>query len=239
MGILYSDVKYFNSVDIDFSDPSLNGGDIGEQIVNDTLHSIFPEISATQRESGIVLRAKVFVKNDSIDRKMQDAIFYIKQDVQPDDRLRMYTATSNTTHENEEDFTTSKPYVNSVVKSTMTEGSTTVNIPMSDKTLFEVGDNIIIVDSYFRASFRGAVDDIQDHATDQDTAVITLSKPYASSTTIPALNGYVCNGNSMSLLPGDQYALWMELTIAPTSAIDAEIVNQFQIGVHFDDVSAT
>ncbi len=238
MGILYSEVKYYTSVDIDFTDDTLNGGDKGVQIVNDTLHSIFPEISATQREEGVTMRAKVFVENDSTDRKMQDAIFYIKQDVQPDDRLSMYTALSVSSHEDEEDFVTGKQFVNAVIKSTVTSGSTTVNISIQDKDLYEVGDSIVIVDGYFRASFRGEVSVIENHATDVEAAVITLSKPYGSTTTIPALAGFVCNGNKQSMIPGDVYAIWMELVIAPTGAIDAEIVNQFQIGVHFDDVVA-
>ena len=238
MGIAYSDVKYYKSVDIDFTDASANGGDIGDQIVNDTLHSIFPEVSATQRENGVVHRAKVFVKNTSADRKMQDAIFYIKQDTQPADRLVMYTATTQVNHEDDEDFGTLKKYVNSVVKSTVVEGSTTVAIPTQDKPIFEVGDPLIIVDQYFRAVYRGEVDAIDDDANDPDNAIITLSRPFASSEAIPVLEGYVCNGFKGDLIPDAVHSMWMELTIAPTSAIDAEIVNQFQIGVHFDDVTA-
>ncbi len=237
MAILYSEVKYYTSVDIDFVDETLNGGDKGIQIVNDTLHSIFPEISATQRETGVILRAKVFIENDSTDRKMQDAVFYIKQDVQPDDKLRMYAATTLINHEDEEDFVTGKKFINSVIKSTVSAGITVISIPMQDKDLYEVGDDIVIVDSYFRASFRGEVNDIQDHSTDVETAVITLSKEYASTNTISALTGYVANGLKQTLVPTDIFAIWMELEISSSSAIDTEIVNQFQIGVHFDDVA--
>ncbi len=237
MAILYSEVKYYTSVDIDFVDETLNGGDKGIQIVNDTLHSIFPEISATQRENGVILRAKVFIENDSTDRKMQDAVFYIKQDVQPDDKLRMYAATTLINHEDEEDFVTGKKFINSVIKSTVSAGITVISIPMQDKDLYEVGDDIVIVDSYFRASFRGEVNDIQDHSTDVETAVITLSKEYASTNTISALTGYVANGLKQTLVPTDIFAIWMELEISSSSAIDTEIVNQFQIGVHFDDVA--
>ncbi len=237
MAILYSEVKYYTSLDIDFVDNTLNGGDKGVQIVNDTLHSIFPEISATQREDGIILRAKIFIENDSVDRKMQDAVFYIKQDVQPDDKLRMYAATTLVNHEDEEDFVLGKKFINSVIKSTVSAGITTISIPIQDKDLYEIGDNIVIVDSYFRASFRGEVNDIQDHSTDVETAVITLSKEYASANTISALTGYVANGLKQTLVPADTFAIWMELEISSSSAIDSEIVNQFQIGVHFDDVA--
>ena len=238
MGIAYSDVKYYKSVDIDFTDDTANGGDIGAQIVNDTLHSIFPEVSATQREDGITHRAKVFVKNTSGDRKMQDAIFYIKQDVQPADRLVMYTATTQVNHENDEDFGTLKKLVNSVVKSTVVEGSTTVAIPAQDKPLFEVGDPLVIVDQYFRAVYRGEVNAIDDDGNDATNAIITLSSAFASSVSIPTLEGFICNGFKGDLAPDGVHSMWLELTIASTSAIDAEIVNQFQIGVHFDDVTA-
>lgn len=263
MGILYSDVKYYRSEVVDFTDSSINGGGVGDEIINDTLHSIFPEISASQRESGVVLRAKIFVRNESPDRKMQDAIFYIKQDVQPEDRLIMYDATmresytfenttvidgatttvsagtsieitnitpagavagdivgrtvsvaghtltiassaddthvafsedidfdiaanatfqtndGNDTVENDEDFSNSKKYVNSVIKSTVMEGVTTVDIPRVDAVFFEQNDNIIIVDEYFRAVYRGQVDSVVDSAN-ENTSTITLSSTYSS-----------------------------------------------------------
>jgi hypothetical protein len=321
MGILYSEVKYYKSENIDFTDPAQNGGGTGEEIVNDTLHSIFPEISATERENGTIKRAKVFVSNESSDRNMQDCIFYIKQDVQPEDRLIMYSALENDgirfnftsdvlgststvaagtsieisnifpdtlsasdlvgrtistsggelsvassadsshiafsedidydilstevistsdnfdTHESDEDFSSVKKYANSVIKSTVMEGVTLIDIPIVDSGLFEIGDNIVIVDEYFRATYRGEIADIQDSDVDENSSVITLNTPYSSTRTIQSLGGYVCNGEKKTLHPGDMHSLWMELTIAPTNAIDTEIINQFQIGVHFDDVA--
>ncbi len=236
MGILFSEVKYYRSTDIDFTDPVLNGGDTGAEIVNDTLHSIFPEISATQRESGIVIRSKVFVSNESVGRKMQDCIFYIKQDVQPADRLRLYEATSQVSHEDDEDFVAAKVYINSPVKSTVSQGVTEVDIPIVDKPSYEIGDSIVMVDGYFRAVYRGEILDLQDHGTDPTSAVITLSVAYASSVTIPSMGGYIGNGPKETLSPSGIKSLWLELTISATNAIDAEIVNQFQIGTHFDDV---
>ncbi len=238
MGILFSEVKYYRSADINFDDNTLNGGDVGDEIVNDTLHSIFPEISATQRENGVVLRSKIFVKNESVDRLMQDCIFYVKQDVQPEDRLRLYSATGQANHEDDEDFGALKPYINSVTKSTVTQGSTTVDIPIIDKPLFIIGDNIILIDGYFRAVFRGEILDIQDHTTNAESATITLSKAYTSSVTIPSMEGYIGNGDKQTLSPGDIKSMWIELTVASTNAIDAEIVNQFQVGTHFDDVAS-
>jgi hypothetical protein len=237
MGILYSEVKYYSSAVVDYTDSSLNGGGIGAEILNDTLHSIFPEISASQRELGVTLRAKIFVKNESTDRVMQDSIFYIKQDVQPDDRLLMYDALSETSVEADEDFTTLKKYANSVIKSTVLTGSTIIDIPIVDKSLFETGDNIVIVDEYFRATYRGTISDIQDSVSDVENATITLSSAYTSTRTIPSLSGYLCNGAKQTMAPTEFHAMWLELTVAPTNAIDAEIVNQFQVGVHFDDVT--
>ena len=238
MGIAFSDVKYYNSADIDFSDPTQNGGGEGTQIVNDTMHSIFPEISATQRENGVTLRAKVFVKNDSADRKMQDTIFYIKQDVQPEDRLAVYPATSLATHEDDEDFSTLRRYLNSPVKSTISNGVTTIDVPISDKSNYIVGDSFVILDGYFRAVHRAEITAIADSASDPSSATITMSKTYTSSATIPSNVGFVGNGEKISLSPSDVHPMWIELVIAPTNAIDAEIINQFQVGTHFDDVTA-
>ena len=238
MGILYSEVKYYKSATVDFNDATLNGGGFGDEIINDTLHSIFPEITASQRESGVVLRSKIFVRNESSGRKMQDTIFYIKQDVQPEDRLVMYDATSETSVESDEDFANSKKYVNSVIKTTVLEGTTSIDIPRPDASYFEVGDSIIIVDEYFRAVFRGTVDSVADSATDPDGTTVTLSTPYSSTKTISPMSGFLCNGGKQTLAPTEFHPMWLELTIAPTNAIDSEIVNQFQIGVHFDDVTA-
>jgi len=237
MGIQYSDVKYYRSVDVDFSDPTLNGGGIGEEIINDTLHSIFPEISATQRENGVVLRAKMFVANESADRKMQDTIFYIKQEVQPEDYLTLYSSDGEDTHESDEDFDSKKKYKNSVIKSTVIEGITTVDIPIVDKEFYDTGDNVIILDEYFRATYRGTIESVEDSASDSESATITLSTAYTSTSTIPAMAGYLANGFMATLAPGENSPMWIELTVVPTNAIDAEIVNQFQIGVHFDDVA--
>ena len=238
MGIAYEDVKYFRSIDVDFLDDTANGGDEGTQIVNDELHSIFPEISASQRESGDVLRAKIFVKNDSADRKMQSTIFYIKQDVQPDDKLTMYSASSNTSHEDDEDFTSLSKFVNSPIKTTVSSGVVDIDIPIADKDDYTIGDNVMIVDGYFRAVHRTTIADIQDNAGDPSSATITLTRAYASSVTIPSLTGYIANGEMITLDVAEKHPMWLELTVAATNAIDTEILNQFQIGVHFDDVAS-
>lgn len=321
MGILFNEVKYYKSESVDFSDSSLNGGGPGDEIVNDTLHSIFPEISATERESGLTRIAKYFVFNESSDRVMKDCIFYIKQDVIPPDRLRLVEATELThfsfensvdllgsgsaiaagtsiqienissisnvagdlvgrsflaggvtltvassaddTHiafnedinidivassefssnddfdiyEDNEDFASAKKMINSVTMSTISTGTTDISIPISDKSYFESGDSIIILDGYYRAVFRGEVSTVADHATDTNLALITLNKAYTSTVTIPVNQGFVANGAKKTLSPGDGKSFWIELTVSPSDAIDSEIVNQFQLGTHFDDIS--
>ena len=322
MGILFSEVKYNSSEVRDFSDPLVNGGGKGDEVVNDTLHSLFPEISASEREVGFTRYTKFFVTNESTTRKMQDCIFYIKQDVLPPDRLRMFAATesahidfdnvtellggtsavasgtsieienilpagvvagdlvgreidiagtkfnvassANDTHialaeqididiaagytvstsddfdytQDDENFVTAKPLINSVLKSTVTIGTTEIFIPMIDKDLFEVGDSIIILDGYFRAVYRGDIDAIADHGTDPLIAIITLTKAYTSTVAIPSNGGFISNGNKRDLLPGETASFWLELLVDPSDAVDAEIVNQFQLGTHFDDVTA-
>jgi len=322
MGILFSEVKYYNSELIDFTDSALNGKGVGTEITNDTMHSIFPEISATERETGFTRYAKVFVSNESTTRKMQDCIFYIKQDVAPPDRLKLYEATESAhyefnitstlsgdvsavaagtsididtfspvtavaadfvgrefeigglsyivvssptlstitfdrdvaveivagstaatvddfdTLEAGEDFVLGKKLVNSVIKSTVIAGTMSISIPIADKLLFETGDPIVIVDGYFRATYRGVVDTVADHGTDTALAVVTLTTAYTSTSSIPANEGFICNGAKQSLLPGQKKSFWLELTIDVSNAIDAEIINQFQMGTHFDDVTA-
>jgi len=323
MGILFSEVKYYVSEHRSDSDASQNGGRVGDQIVNDTLHSIFNEISATERENGLTRFSKVFVFNESSSRVMKDCIFYIKQDVLPPDRLKLYEATeklhitfentdellgsssavaagtsiaieniypagtvagdlvgrsfmidtieytvassaddshialdkditvdilANTTFstvddydfmQSDEDFVAGKKYINSVIRSTVSSGTTNIYIPTQDKDLFEVGDDVIICDGYFRAVYRGGIQSITDHQSDPELAVVELNKAFGSTVTIPTNEGYLANGFKKTLSPGEGKSFWIELDISPSDAIDAEIINQFQIGTHFDDISAS
>lgn len=322
MGILFSEVKYYTSVSRDFSAPALNGGGIGDEVVNDTLHSIFPEISATERETGFTRYVKLFVFNESTTREMKDCTFYIKQDVVPPDRLKLFEAIEkdsitfenslellgsssaiaagtsiqienilpitldasnlvgrvieiagssfnvassadathialvenitvdvaiNTTiattddydtYQDSEDFIGGKDYISSVVKSTVTTGATEIFIPILDKDKFEVTDSLILVDGYFRAVYRGGISAIADHGTDPEIAIITLDKTYTSTVSIPANEGFIANGIKKSLRPGEGKSFWLELKIDPSDAIDAELINQFQLGTHFDDITA-
>ena len=322
MGILFNEVKYYTSESRDFSTPAVNGGGIGAEIVNDTLHSIFPEISATERETGFLRYVKLFVFNESTTREMKDCVFYIKQDVIPPDRLKLFeaieqenisfensleilgsgsalaagtsiqvenilpvtatatdlvgrtiiiggftftvTASADATHialgeditidvaanttiatsddydtyQDGEDFISGKDHISSVVKSTVTTGTTEIFIPIVDKNIFEVGDNLVLVDGYFRAVYRGGVAGIADHGTDPAIAIITLDKTYTSSVSIPANEGFISNGIKKSLRPGEGKSFWLELRVDPSDAIDAELINQFQLGTHFDDITA-
>lgn len=322
MGILFSEVVYNVSEERDFTDATANGMGIGTEIANDTLHSIFPEITASEREAGLTRRAKYFVSNKSSSRNMKDCIFYIKQDVVPPDRLKMYEATENASlkaeitndlqgsqsavaagtsvaisnlipdtistsdfvgreltidsvvytvasapdasnitlneditvdiaagtafatsddfdyHESDDDFGSSKPYINSVTRSTIIQGTTDVHISKTDSSYFEVGDNVVIVDAYYRALYRGTISDSQDDGSDNTLTILTLDKAFGSAISIPVNEGFICNGVKRDLKPGETKSMWLEVTIDASSAIDAEIINQFQLGTHFDDVTA-
>ena len=96
MAIGYGDVAYNIGIKTDTSDPANNGGGIGAIIVTDELNSIFPEITATERENGITVRRKVFLTNNSANRTMKDNLISIGQDVLPPEQARLYAATEKT-----------------------------------------------------------------------------------------------------------------------------------------------
>ena len=320
MAMLISDYEHYISVDRDFSDPMNNGGRIGASIDDDSLNVIMPEITASERETGIIRRSKVFMKNASANRKMLNNIFFIKQDLLPPDRIRMIEAMQSTRitldiaetldggttpipagtdisisnvvgsseaslvdrkimilgveflissvndtthhftlstdvdfdvaigtgadtsddfdfHEDDEDFATAKKYTNSVIMESITNGVSELVIPKVDKDFFLPTDPIVLVDGYYRVLYRGVVDSIADHATNVNAAVVTLAVPYAG-VTIPALESYLCNGVKQTLTPGETKSFWLELDVQPESAIDSEVINQFQTGASFDDVAA-
>ena len=322
MAILFDEVKYYKSEKVDFDDPSNNGMGPGDQIVNDTLNSIFPEVSATDRENGLERIAKVFVSNESSDRLMAETIFYLKQDVFAPDMLTLYEATESeyisfknqddldggTTTvtagteifitdilpdtndatslvgrkiqigsletevataptsssitlsddinfdvaagtkietidmfdylESDEDFTTAKVYANVISMGSISSGTTTINVADSEVSYFEVGDNIVLVDQYFRVIHRTTITDIQQNTGDPSLYDITMAREYDSTYTVPANQGYIANGFKQDLPPGRMKSLWLKLKVQPSNAIDTEVINQFQLGVHFDDIEA-
>ena len=237
MAMLETEYEHYISLDRDFSTPSANGGAIGNLVVPDSLNVIFPEVLASEREVGLVRYSKVFMKNASADRKMLNNIFFVKQDLLPPDRIRLIEATSPTSHQSDENFGTAKKYINSVIVEGLTNGLTTLVIPRVDAPYFEVLDHLVIVDGYYRTLYRGSATEVQDHATNVNASVVTLSTPYVG-VTIPALEAFLCNGVKDTLAPGETKSFWLELEIAQESAIDSEVINQFQTGASFDDVSA-
>jgi hypothetical protein len=95
MGIAYSEVVFRKAINTDHTDSAINGGAPGTVIDNDVLNSIFPEITATERENGVTRRTKMFITNESANREMKDSLLAIVQDILPPEKLRMFEATEN------------------------------------------------------------------------------------------------------------------------------------------------
>ena len=322
MGISYSEVKTYKSEVIDLNDPLVNGKGVGELLVNGDLNGLFPEITATQREDGMINRIKVFVKNHSVDRKMQNLLILISKDILPPDKLKIYPAIENTrltfrllndilgadatvaagtnievvgflpsgtvigdfigrrmtigagtytiassptsttislqedvtvnipadtisfmddifdSVEDDTSFIDSEAKVNSVLGSTFTSGSSTVYVPIIEKVHYSIGEKVLILDGYFRIIFRATLVDVQDHGSDGNLATLTLDKTYAGALTIPSGEGFVSGGIPSDIPPGEITSYWAEMTVFPESAVEAEILNEYKVSMHFDDVSA-
>ena len=140
--------------------------------------------------------------------------------------------------ESDEDFQNMKEYANAISMGSISSGTTVVNVSDSDVDFFEVGDNIVLIDQYFRVIHRAAITDIQQNSGDPSLYDITMDKEYTSAYTVPATQGYIANGFKQDLLPGRKKSLWIKLKVQASSAIDTEVINQFQLGVHFDDLEA-
>ena len=321
MAILYSEVVYRKGAISDYSDATLNGGPLGDTIVNDTLNSIFPEITATEREAGVTRRTKIFITNESSSRTMKDTLISIGQDILPPEKLRLFEAqelakigftlsedlsggtipiaagttisirsitagsiasdlvgrriklgeyeynvsgsTSSTeisfsdpissnlldgelaktsdmydSVESEESFTEANAYVNSVTSSSFQNGSSHIDIALGEKVHYATGDNFIILDGYYRVIFRGEITGVQDHSTDANLATLDFGSPYNGTQTIPAGAGFVAGAFKRTIKPGDTVSMWAELIVSPNSSVEEEAINQFQVSVYFDDVTA-
>ena len=322
MGISYNEVIFKKAIDTNHSDSSLNGGAPGPQISNDVLNSIFPEITATERENGVTRRTKMFVSNASTDRTMKDTLLAIVQDILPPEKLRLFAATEDSyfklllngdvqggdavvtagtniaikdlvpgtfatsdivgrrvsisgtpytvdtapssteitfaedisinypsgteilvddvfdSVEDDEAFTEANAIINSVVSSTFQNGSSTVDISITEKTYFAIGDSFIVTDGYYRPLFRGIIADVQDHGSDANLATITLGKTYTGSVVVPSGEGFIAGAVKRTIKPGETVSFWLELIVSPESSVEDEAINQFQVSTYFDDVTA-
>jgi hypothetical protein len=322
LGISYEEVVFRKALNTDHSDNTINGGPQGPVIINDVLNSIFPEITATERENGVTRRTKMFITNESANREMKDSLLAIVQDILPPEKLRLFAATENTyfrflldtdvlggdatvvagtnidiksltpssastsdivgrkvkidtttytidsapssteitfaedvntnynadtvvlpddlfdSVENDESFVNSNALINSVMSSSFQNGSSTVDIAIAEKDYFAIGDNVVVMDGYFRVLFRCTVDDVQDHATDVQLATITLNKTYTGSVTVPSGEGFIAGALKRSIPPGRTMSFWLELIVSPSSSVEDEAINQFKINTYFDDVTA-
>ena len=321
MAIEFSDVVFNESISVNFEDDTLNGIKIGPVLSNDAINNIFPEVSATSRQTGLIQRAKVFISNNSIGRTMQDTILHIKQDVLTPDRLAIYEATEleyielttvaeldgvsativsgtpvevtnvlpvtlttadaigrvffinglnltvdtapDSTHvtfqeditvlieagtkitpsdlfdspESAEDFTTLAKKTNVLIAQSVNNAGSDIYISELDEADFIVGEAILITNEYYQVVYRGFIGSKEVDAIDASLFKITLSSPYYGNI-IPANKGFLSNGLLFDLADNRTKSFWIEMDIRQETTIQAEVISQFQIGLHFDDVTS-
>lgn len=138
--------------------------------------------------------------------------------------------------ESDEDFSTLKKHVNLDIKAAVLNGSQFVLIDATQEGEIEVGDVILLTNEYFQVVFRGTVDSKNVFANDNSLYQINLNVPYYGNT-IPEMNGSICNGILSSIKNGESKSFWLEMNVIAESNIQAELISQFQIGLHFDDIA--
>jgi hypothetical protein len=320
MSILYSEVKFSNSEYIDFNDSSINGGGVGNILENDRINNIFPEVSATERQSGGIKRSKLFISNNSSDRTMQSTLLHIKQNVLAPDKLVLFDASENehleftsssalnggdstiaagtsievsdlypsgkttndligrtyylgtllvtvdtapdathitfsddvteniplgyvsktsddfTSSEDDEDFGTLDKFSSAIVVQEILNGSSDIRISSDVHEDFSVDDFVLLTNEYYQVSYRGKITAMEENSEDSSQWILTLDNPYYGNT-IPILKGSICNGLHFDLPSGRTKSFWLEMNIQAETTIQAEILSQFQLGIHFDDIT--
>jgi len=317
--ITYEDVKFYKSQKTDFYDADNNGGMMSDtEITSGEINNIFDETTATQRENGIVKRAKVYVKNLTTDRVMSNSYIAVSKDADYPDTVKLYyapkldhytfeftqdvdagtaagthisfdnatpdgvdvnnfvdrmfkvgnqiltvdgvdadnkeiwfkedtseaissgdvaeTYDDENTYESDVDWSSAKPYINTPILVTVSQGDTSVQIGASVAENFAAGDPIIIVDIYRRPMYRGKIDSIEDGDTDT-LKKINLSSSYLGST-LPANQGFLASALNADIGPGEHFGFWIELTIGASNALNAEEIGSYQLEITFDDISA-
>jgi len=321
MGIEYNEVKYYKSKYVDFSDDTKNGLGLGTIVENDKMNGIFDEITATERENGVIKRIKLFVSNQSVGRTMKRTLLNIKQDVYSPDMLKIYQAKENdhvvfsfvddqngedstieagteldisildpidavagdiegrhfvvngallsvesapsdtsvkfnediTVNiskddriistddfdylESDEDFDNLNPIVNSVIRSTVASGDKNIKIPRVDADYFNEDDNVVLTNEFYRTVFRGTVSSVSDDSDDDTLSIIELDKQY-NGPALPENRTSICNAIEFDLPDGREKSFWAELNIQAVDSVQSEVISQFQIGLHFDDVAS-
>ena len=86
--------------------------------------------------------------------------------------------------------------------------------------------------------FRGEITGVQNHATDVNLATLDFGSSYSGTQTIPVGAGFVAGAFKRTIKPGDTVSMWAELIVSPNSSVEEEAINQFQVSVYFDDVTA-
>jgi len=91
--ITYEDVKFYKSQAVDFYDDTKNGGMISDvEITSGDLNNIFDETTATQRQNGVIKRAKIYIKNLTTDRIMKSSYIAVSKDADYPDTVKLYYA---------------------------------------------------------------------------------------------------------------------------------------------------
>jgi len=139
--------------------------------------------------------------------------------------------------ESNSDFSNANANVVTPSRSLFQQGSMEVSISASLADFFAVSDNVLVLDGYHRAVSRASVSSIANNSSDTTVKILNLNKSYMGSITVPNGSGFVANGFKRTILPGETVSFWLQLDVSPESNVTAEVVNQFQIGLHFDDIA--
>jgi len=215
--ITYENVKFYKSEKVNFYDAANNGGMIGDvEIVSGDLNNIFDETTATQRENGIIKRAKIYIKNLTTDRVMKNSYLAVSKDADYPDTVQLYYAPVKPTY----GFT----FVNDVAAGTAAGTHISYSNPTPDGVdvndfvgrVFKVGDQLLTVDGvdtdnselWFKEDTVEdiAANDIAVTADDEDTYESDVdwdnAKPYLNTIITQVLN----TGDTMCVIGANDAA---------------------------------
>jgi len=215
--ITYEDVKFFKSEKVNFYDAENNGGIISDtEIVSGDLNNIFDETTATQRENGIIKRAKIYIKNLTSDRIMKNSYLAVSKDADYPDTVKLYYAPLKPTYS----FT----FTNDVTSGTSAGTHITYSDPTPDGVdvnefvgrKFKVGNQLLTIDGvdadnnelWFNEDIAEdiAANDVATTADDEDTYENDVdwsnAKPYLNTPILRVLN----TGDTYCMVSADDAA---------------------------------
>ena len=237
MAVATTDIKLYKSLDTNIDLDTANGGDIdvASEVVSGVLHNLFPQVRASDVESGITRWLKVFVKNTHGTDTAFNLFTAISKPTDVEDMI-YFAEAINTDHLS--DINTSTIRLYGIGESTTELSAVNGEISISVKNgvniddIFKVGDKITFFD---KTSYEKVL-------STTITSVDSGNSKLVLDNYVDITNGshilddrYICTSPAFANLTSGSYkGYWIKQVVPPFSTPMESPANNFMLNTVFD-----